>query len=369
MSPRRLAAVSIVTLLGLALIMPAVLASGQEKVEDSFCSASYSGGSGWTGNWEEIGETTNRSSGVVQAVDSGCDNSSCIRFSNTTLLSLSIDKYAIWRRTDISGATGATLTFTYKRSLLAVVEVWTRSGPSDAWSKTTLNGGLSGYATAWVNVAADASATTEIRFHLSSLLPGGSAYFDRVVISATYPSAATSTTSSTTTTTEPIITLPTVTVPPLLTTTTVSASTTTTSGGTGTSTTTTTTAGGTGTSTTTSTAPPGAGGGGSDSPPGGESSGDGDQATVNPPLTEGELDFAAESNIVVNLAGEGDFGGFEPGIGINPMTDLWVKLNTTVEAISTEILSALGLGAMIAFFAVRRISDDDPIAASVEPRS
>jgi len=369
MSPRRLAAVSIVTLLGLALIMPAVLASGQEKVEDSFSSASYSGGSGWTSNWTEFNDDNKVDDGVVRAVDTPCDGSSCIQF-NIGLLSLSIDEYAIWRRTDISGATDATLTFTYKRSELGLVQVWTRSGPSDAWSKTTLNGGLSGYSTASVNVAGDASATTEIRFNISSLLVGASAYFDRVVISATYPSTTTSTTSSTTTTTEPIITLPTVTVPPLLTTTTtVSASTTTTSGGTGTSTPTTTTAGGTGTSTTTSTAPPGAGGGGSDSPPGGGSSGDGDQATVNPPLTGGELDFAAESNIVVNLAGEGDFGGFDPGIGINPMTDLWVKLNTTVEAISTEILSALGLGAMIAFFAVRRISDDDPIAASVEPRS
>jgi hypothetical protein len=358
MSPRRLAAVSIVTLLGLALIMPAVLASGQEKVEDSFSSASYSGGSGWTSNWTEFNDDNKVDDGVVRAVDTPCDGSSCIQF-NIGLLSLSIDEYAIWRRTDISGATDATLTFTYKRSELGVVQVWTRSGPSDAWSKTTLNGGLSGYSTASVNVAGDASATTEIRFNISSLLVGASAYFDRVVISATYPSTTTSTTS-TTTTTEPIITLPTVTVPPLLTTTT--------SGGTGTSTTTGGT-GGTGTSTTTSPAPPGAGGGGSDSPPGGGSSGDGDQATVNPPLTEGELDSAAESNIVVNLAGEGDFGGFEPGIGINPMTDLWVKLNTTVEAISTEILSALGLGAMIAFFAVRRISDDDPIAASVEPRS
>jgi hypothetical protein len=358
MSPRRLAAVSIVTLLGLALIMPAVLASGQEKVEDSFSSASYSGGSGWTSNWTEFNDDNKVDDGVVRAVDTPCDGSSCIQF-NIGLLSLSIDEYAIWRRTDISGATDATLTFTYKRSELGLVQVWTRSGPSDAWSKTTLNGGLSGYSTASVNVAGDASATTEIRFNISSLLVGASAYFDRVVISATYPSTTTSTTS-TTTTTEPIITLPTVTVPPLLTTTT--------SGGTGTSTTTGGT-GGTGTSTTTSPAPPGAGGGGSDSPPGGGSSGDGDQATVNPPLTGGELDFAAESNIVVNLAGEGDFGGFEPGIGINPMTDLWVKLNTTVEAISTEILSALGLGAMIAFFAVRRISDDDPIAASVEPRS
>jgi hypothetical protein len=99
-------------------------------------------------------------------------------------------------------------------------------------------------------------------------------------------------------------------------------------------------------------------------PPGEGSSGDGDQATVNPPLTEEQLDFAAESNIVVNLAGEGDFGGFELGIGINPMTDLWVNLNTTVEAISTEIMSALALGAMIAFFGVRRVTDDDTVPQS-----
>lgn len=348
MKTRRALAVCLATVLALVLMVPAVLA-GTEVAEDSFDAISYSHGSGWTRDWTETGEATNPSAGVIQVVSSGC-SSNCVRFSTI----LTLGDYGVSRTTDISGAETATLSFTYIRDGVGVLELWTRSGPTASWTKRSLDGGTGGFTAASFDITADAGAATEVRFNMSLLSLTASAHIDDVLITASYPTTTTSTT--TTTTTEPILTLPTVTVPPLLTTTTtVSASTTTTSGGTGTSTTTTTTSG--------------AGGGGSDSPPGGGSSGDGDQATVNPPLTEGELDFAAESNIVVNLAGEGDFGGFEPGIDINPMTDLWVKLNTTVEAISTEILSALGLGAMIAFFAVRRISDDDPIAASVELRS
>ncbi|HUF94653.1 MAG TPA: hypothetical protein VMO52_01085 [Acidimicrobiia bacterium] len=352
MKTRRALAVCLATVLALVLMVPAVLA-GTEVAEDSFDAISYSHGSGWTRDWTETGEATNPSAGVIQVVSSGC-SSNCVRFSTI----LTLGDYGVSRTTDISGAETATLSFTYKQEGVGLLELWTRSGPTASWTKRSLDGGTGGFTAASFDITADAGAATEVRFNMSLLSLTASAHIDDVLITASYP---TTTTSTTTTTTEPILNLPTVTVPSLLTTTT--------SGGTGTRTTTTTTAGGTGTSTTTSTAPPGAGGGGSDSPPGGGSSGDGDQATVNPPLTEGELDFAAESNIVVNLAGEGDFGGFEPGIDINPMTDLWVKLNTTVEAISTEILSALGLGAMIAFFAVRRISDDDPIAASVELRS
>ncbi|MEX0795209.1 MAG: hypothetical protein WD274_00795 [Acidimicrobiia bacterium] len=363
MTGRRGLAVCLATVLALAMMVPAVLAAGVTSANDYFDGPIYSGGSGWTSDWTEFNDDNEVYTGIVRAVTgSDCVGTSCIQF-NIGLLSL--DEYAIWRRTDISGATGATLTFSYKRSGVGVMQVWTRSGPSDEWAKTTLNGGLSGYSTASVNLAGDASATTAIRFNISSLLLGASAYIDNVLITASYPTTTTSTTTTTTsttttTTTEPIITVPT--IPPLLPTTTtttsaVSSSTTTTDAATTTTTPTSPGSGGGGSG------GGGSGGGGTGPEASGSdpSSGDGDQATVNPPLTEEQLDFAAESNIVVNLAGEGDFGGFEPGVGINPMTDLWVNLNATVEVISTEILSALALGAMIAFFGVRRVTDDDAV--------
>jgi hypothetical protein len=59
----------------------------------------------------------------------------------------------------------------------------------------------------------------------------------------------------------------------------------------------------------------------------------------------------------MDIATEEDFMMF----GVNPLTNLGVKLNSTVEAITTEILSALALGAMIAFFGVRRIEDNEEI--------
>jgi hypothetical protein len=361
MARRRGLAVVLTALIALALLAPSVLAA-EETVEDKFATTSYSGGLGWIGNWTETGETTNPSSGVIQIVSSGCDGSNCVRFESLLTIGVGLQRSA-----NFDGAENVSLTFRYRKSG-GTLEVRARTG-SGPWQGVDTLGDSGGYTNATIDLSDYASPTMQIMF-FSTIGVLSSAHIDNVLITASYPTTTTSTTTtpttSTTTTsgptiTVPTVTLPTVTVPPLLTTTTtVSSSTTTTSGGSGTSTTTTTTEGTGTTSTTTSTTSPGTGGSGSDSSPGGGSAGDGDQATVQTPLTDEQLDSAAESNIVVNLAGEGDFGGFEPGIGINPMTDLWVNLNTTVEAISTEILSALALGSMVAFFGVRRVKDDDP---------
>lgn len=343
MNTRRVLAVSVATFLALALMVPVVLAAGVSSAVDSFDTPTYSGGTGWTTNWTEIGDGPgSASSGVIQAVSTGCDGTSCLRFQS--LLGVSAT-YHIWRRTNIDGANAATLSFSYTTNGVGTLSVATRSDPSDAWTEQTLSGS-GNYTTHSMSIAPDASDATEVRFSLSSvLLIAASAHIDNVSITASYPTTST-TVASTTTTTEPLITLPTVTVPTILTTTTalaVPGSTTTTLAG---STTTTPT-------TTTNFAAPGPGGEGSD--PGEEGPPDDSDPTVLPPLSEAEANLAAENNIAVDLAGGEDFATF----GINPLTSLGVRLNSTVEAITTEVLSALVLGAMLAFFGIRRVSDDE----------
>jgi hypothetical protein len=129
MKARRALAVSVATVLALALLTPTVLAAGVTSAADTFATSSYSGGSGWTTNWTEIGDGAgSASSGVIQATTSGCVDTSCIRFETL----LDVPGTYIWRRTNIDGATDATLSFSYKTNGLGTLSVATRSGPSEA---------------------------------------------------------------------------------------------------------------------------------------------------------------------------------------------------------------------------------------------
>lgn len=350
MKARRALAVSVATVLALGLMIPTVLA-GVTSATDSFATPSYSGGSGWTTDWTEAGDGSGTASGgVIRAVSSGCLDTSCVRFES--LLGVS-ETYGIWRRTNIDGAIGATLSFSYKTNGLGTLSVAARSGPSEAWTEQTLPGSGS-YTTHSISIAAHASNTTEVQFSLSSLIVAASAHIDNVSVAASYPTttSTTSTTiaSTTTPTSEPIltvptVTIPTVTIPPVLTTTTSTTSTTTIPGST-----TSTTTGSTST-TTDDPAAPGPGGPEAN-PPNGTGPG-----FDLPPLSEAEADLASDNNIAVDIATGEDFMTF----GVNPLTNLGVKLNSTVEVITTEILSALALGAMLAFFGIRRVEDNEEV--------
>ncbi len=353
MKPRRALAVSVATVVALALMVSTVLAAGVTSATDSFATSSYSGGSGWANNWTEVGDGAGTpSSGVIRAVGSGCVESSCVRFQS--LLGVS-GTYVLWRRANIDGADDATLSFSYNTNGLGALSVATRSGPTDSWTVQNLSASGS-YTTYSMSIAADASDATEIRFSLSSpllLIVAASAHIDNVSVAVSYPTTTTTTTTSTTSTTTlppttttsaPAVTVPTVTIPPAVTTTTSTPATTIVPG----PTTTTTTAPVT---TTTTDAPAATVPGGSGPNPPDEV----DPDVVLPPLSEAEADLASDSNIAVNLAAGEDFMSF----GVNPLTNLGVNLNSTVEVITTEILSALALGAMLAFFGVRRVEDDE----------
>lgn len=75
------------------------------------------------------------------------------------------------------------------------------------------------------------------------------------------------------------------------------------------------------------------------------------------PLTPEEVALAGDQDIAIDLASSSDFQSF--GLGVNPLTDLSVALLATVETISSGIVSALLLGGVIAFFAVRRVDRDE----------
>ena len=86
------------------------------NVRDEFTTVAFSGNDGsqnWSNDWQESGESDNPSSGKIQIVsDSHCADSICLRLGGggggpSTTIS---------REVNLSGATSATLTFSYRRS-------------------------------------------------------------------------------------------------------------------------------------------------------------------------------------------------------------------------------------------------------------
>jgi hypothetical protein len=64
-----------------------------------------------------------------------------------------------------------------------------------------------------------------------------------------------------------------------------------------------------------------------------------------------DLDLAKLSGVTLNMAAEAPADlGFR--FGVNPVTGLTVDFSSVVEVIKAEFLSAVGLGTMVAFFAV-----------------
>lgn len=356
---RRLASLATATALVLA-VASVGLASGGTIAEDSFSNANYTGGSGWSSSWTETGESSNPSAGVIRAVDAGCDGSSCVRFDAGII---SLGTYRLSRLVDTSGAASVTLRFTYKRSGIGTLQVGTQSG------STTLTGGTGGYANGAFNVpAADIGISTDVRFSLSNLALGASAYIDNIEVEVTYPTTTTSTTSTTSTTTT---LLPTTTTSLPITTTSIQnpPTTTTTVDLPGTTTTTTSS-----TSSSTSTTTTVAAGSSTTTPGSGDNSGNDDSNNQTPgsvdadegdsfdqPLTEAEIAIAESSNIATNLAAEGDFEAFGGPPNVDPRTGLSVSLQSGVEAISTDFFSAIALGALVVILARRRITDEDEI--------
>ncbi len=152
-----------------------------ETFADDFESGNYSGSTGssaWTSNWVEIGEANGPSSGDVQIVSDGGDNS------------IRLTEDAIERTLDLSTADSAELTFDLRRTGdwdedgRFRVEVST-DGTNYTQIYTTSSGG-STYQGITLNLTPYMSATTHIRFELVQD-EDETAFIDNVSVAAVYP--------------------------------------------------------------------------------------------------------------------------------------------------------------------------------------
>ncbi len=152
-----------------------------ETFADDLESGNYSGSTGssvWASNWMEVGEANGPSSGDVQIVSDGGDNS------------LRLTEDAIERILDLSTADSAELTFDLRRTGdwdedgRFRVEVST-DGTNYTQIYTTSSGGSS-YQGITLNLTPYMSATTYIRFELNQD-EDEVAYIDNISVAAAYP--------------------------------------------------------------------------------------------------------------------------------------------------------------------------------------
>jgi len=220
------AAAFVVAWLTLAVgLTGAAAASGSYR--DDFNAISYSGDDGslsWSGSWLEVGESDGAGGGRVRVVsDAECAAGSCGRLVGTGNVTRGLRRQA-----DLTGATDANFTFSYRRTKVG-------SKPATVRISVSSNGGVSWSTLATIaldstdatdqsrNYAITGFATsqTQVRFQLESA-PGeaGDFHLDAVEIAAGFPDpTTTSSTSATTTTTTTIPTTTTsTTVPPTTTT-------------------------------------------------------------------------------------------------------------------------------------------------------
>lgn len=202
-----------------------VWASSTLTYRDNFDSVSYSGNDGttpWSGSWLESGESDGPATGRVRVVTrSECVAGSCGRLSagsNTTA--------GIHRRADLSGASAATLTFSYRRTksggAAGIARVSVSSDGGGSWSTLatyTLDVTDDNQSVQSFGITPYLTTQTQVRFRVEST-PGqsGTFYFDNVQISASFPdpttTTSTSTTSTTTTSSPPSTTSTTTSSPP-----------------------------------------------------------------------------------------------------------------------------------------------------------
>lgn len=303
------------------------LVAGESNIADSFPTAgSYSANTGlqnWSGPWSEETESNGPSAGNMNVIQSG----SCVQASKCLHIVHSGDAgiQAIRRSANLTGAQEAVLHFSLSRQGSGAATVTVEAVGNGTESK---NYAVNSEAPAVhsLDISAVVDGDTRIRFETFGLGGSRDLFVDNVRIDLVYPAATTTTTTTlapSTTTTTAVTT--TTSAPP--------------SGSTTTRPTTTTTAGSSSTtvdeSAATTTVPPTQSG--SDQTPG--------------PTPGWELDLARLSGVTLNMATEAPPDtGFS--FGVNPVTGLTVNFSSVVEIIKAEFLSALGLGTMVAFFAV-----------------
>jgi hypothetical protein len=297
-----------------------VVGASESIIADSFPSTgSYSTNTGlstWSGPWVEETEADGASAGSISVVQSGycVQASNCLRIAHGLL----VDVQAIQRIADLDGAEQAILQFSLSRQGTGAANVTVQAVGNDTMSKNySVKSATSTVHT--LDISDVVNGATHVRFETFGLGVGIDLFVDNVRIDLVYPDPTTTTTTTTTQAPSTTTTL---------------AVSTTTSAPRPTSTTTSTTTPIQPVTTTTVPAAPSI----SDETPPNRASGL-------------DLDLAKLSGVTLNMAAEAPADlGFR--FGVNPVTGLTVDFSSVVEVIKAEFLSAVGLGTMVAFFAV-----------------
>jgi len=185
-----------------------------ESARDEFAAISYGGSDGtidWTGAWSEIGETDGPTSGVIDVVNSSrCAIANCLRFGGDAA---DIDGHGVWREVDLSAATSAQLTFSYRREPMGptgAVAVAISGNGGGSWSTLTTYDffGNANQIDASFDVSAYSGPNTRIRFLCEGTGVSAYLYVDDIEITASFLDPASTTTTqppepTTTTTTQP----------------------------------------------------------------------------------------------------------------------------------------------------------------------
>lgn len=180
----------------LTVILPeaAIGATVTETFRDEFANISYSGNNGtqnWAGSWIEQGESDGPSSGRVRVrSDSRCVAGNCVRIGGDEV---SINGRGALRTADLSGATLATLTFSYRRQLLddsgGNITVAVSGNGGAGWTSLAsynLNGSDGSPVPQSFDIGGFIGSATQIRFLGSGSDVESYFYADNVEISAQY---------------------------------------------------------------------------------------------------------------------------------------------------------------------------------------
>lgn len=305
-----------------------IVVAGESNIADSFPKAgSYSGDTGlqtWSGPWVEETESDGASAGNISVVQSGfcIQGSNCLRFVHSG----DAGTQAIRRNADLTGAEGAILQFSLSRQGPSAANVTVQAVGNGTESRSyPVNSDTPTVHT--LDISDVVGGATQIRFEIFGVGDSKDLFVDNARIDLVYPDATTTTTTTLAPSTTTTLAASTTTSAPPSNSTTTRPTTTTTRRS---STTTVDESG------TTTTVPP---------------SQSGSDQTPPHPATGLELDVARLSGVTLNMAAEAPAElGFR--FGVNPVTGLTVNFSSVVEVIKAEFLSALGLGTMVAFFAV-----------------
>jgi hypothetical protein len=169
---------------------------------DSFNSISYSGSNGsaaWNGNWTEVGESDGTGAGLVRVVNDAtyCVSPNCLRLGGS---SVNFSNKGLRRAINLAGASGVTLSFSYKRQAASLVasggvrvqvsnngSTWTTLGTIAFTARNDASPLTASYGVP----ASAATATTQIRLLGTGLVQVGYMHIDNVTVAFTRNAAPT----------------------------------------------------------------------------------------------------------------------------------------------------------------------------------